>query len=56
LAKAQRGHFFHAGVNPKKVLMEFKISPDAIVPIGASSSIALRDCSCRRHVHHVSRR
>lgn len=34
LAKAQRGHFFHAGVNPKKVLMEFKISPDAVVPVG----------------------
>lgn len=35
LAKPQRGHFYHAGVTPKKVLMEFKVSPDAVLPPGA---------------------
>jgi len=34
LAKPQRGHCHHAGVPPKKVLMEFAISPDAILPPG----------------------
>jgi len=34
LDKSERGHFFRAGVPPKKVLMEFKVSPDAVLPIG----------------------
>jgi len=34
LTKPQRGHCHHAGVPPKKVLMEFAISPDAILPPG----------------------
>jgi len=37
LDKSERGHFFRAGVPPKKVLMEFKVSPDAVLPIGAPS-------------------
>ncbi len=34
MPKPLRGHFFNANITPKKVLMEFKVSPDAVLPVG----------------------
>lgn len=32
------GHFKKAGVSPKRIVKEFPVTPDAHVPVGASSS------------------
>ena len=41
--KQMLGHFRKAGVAPKRIVKEFKVTPDAHVPIGASRVIvALR--------------
>ena len=35
LSKAQRGHFAVAKVEPKRKLAEFRVSEDAVIPVGA---------------------
>jgi len=35
LSKAQRGHFAVAKVEPKRKLAEFRVSDDAVIPVGA---------------------
>jgi large subunit ribosomal protein L3 len=35
LSKAQRGHFAIAKVEPKRKLAEFRVSDDAVIPVGA---------------------
>jgi len=35
VAKAQRGHFAKAQVEPKKKLVEFRVAPDALIDVGA---------------------
>ncbi|MBI1273132.1 MAG: 50S ribosomal protein L3 [Alphaproteobacteria bacterium] len=35
LTKAQRGHFAKAKVEPKKQMAEFRVSPDAVLDVGA---------------------
>lgn len=32
--RAQRGHFLRSKLPPKKAVMEFKVSPDAVLPVG----------------------
>jgi len=34
-----RGHFKKAGVSPKRIVKEFPVTPDALVPVGRSSII-----------------
>lgn len=34
----QRGHFKAAGVNPKYKVQEFRVTPDAVLPVGAELS------------------
>jgi len=31
-----RGHFSKAGVSPKRIVKEFPVTPDALVPVGRS--------------------
>lgn len=38
LSKAQRGHFAKAKVEPKRKLVEFRVSPDALLEVGAELS------------------
>ena len=38
VTKAMRGHFAKAKVEPKRKLAEFRVSPDAILPVGAELS------------------
>ena len=40
LTKSVRGHFAKAGVEPKRRLVEFRVSEDAMLPVGASLSAA----------------
>jgi len=40
LTKAVRGHFAKAGVEPKRRLVEFRVSEDALLPVGARLSPA----------------
>jgi large subunit ribosomal protein L3 len=35
LTKADRGHFAKAGVEPKRKLQEFRVTPDMAMPVGA---------------------
>jgi large subunit ribosomal protein L3 len=35
VSKAMRGHFAAAKVEPKRKLAEFRVSPDAVIPVGA---------------------
>ena len=35
VSKAMRGHFAKANVEPKRKLVEFRVSPDAVVDVGA---------------------
>src|SRR5580704_1529835 len=35
LTKAQRGHFAVAKVEPKRKIAEFRVSDDAVIPVGA---------------------
>ena len=35
VSKAMRGHFAKAKVEPKRKLVEFRVSPDALIEIGA---------------------
>jgi len=39
LTKAQRGHFAKAGVAPRRKLVEFRVSDDALLPVGAELSV-----------------
>lgn len=38
VSQAQRGHFAKAKVEPKRKLVEFRVSPDALVDVGAELS------------------
>ncbi len=38
VSKSMRGHFAKAKVEPKRKLAEFRVSPDAILPVGAELS------------------
>lgn len=38
VSKAMRGHFAKARVEPKKALVEFRVSPDALLDVGAELS------------------
>jgi large subunit ribosomal protein L3 len=40
VSKAQRGHFAKAKVEPKRRLAEFRVSPDALIEVGAELSAA----------------
>ena len=40
VAQAQRGHFAKAKVEPKKKLVEFRVSPEALIEVGAELSAA----------------
>ena len=40
LTKAVRGHFAKAGVEPKRRLVEFRVTEDALLPVGARLSAA----------------
>ena len=40
VAKPQRGHFAKAEVEPKAKLVEFRVSDDALIPVGSSLSPA----------------
>jgi large subunit ribosomal protein L3 len=40
VSKAQRGHFARAKVEPKAKLAEFRVSEDALVPVGAEITAA----------------
>jgi large subunit ribosomal protein L3 len=40
LTKSVRGHFAKAGVEPKRRLVEFRVSEDALLPVGARLSPA----------------
>jgi large subunit ribosomal protein L3 len=40
LTKAVRGHYAKAGVEPKRRLVEFRVSEDALLPVGARLSAA----------------
>jgi len=40
LTKSVRGHFAKAGVEPKRRLVEFRVSEDALLPVGARLSAA----------------
>ena len=33
--KQMLGHFNRAGVSPKRIVKEFRVSPDAHIPVGA---------------------
>ena len=35
LSKAVRGHFAKQGVEPRRKVVEFRVSPDALVPVGS---------------------
>lgn len=39
LTRAQRGQFAKAGVEPKRKLVEFRVSDDAVLPVGARLSV-----------------
>jgi len=39
VTKPMRGHFAKAKVEPKRKLVEFRVSPDALVPVGAELSV-----------------
>jgi len=39
VTKPMRGHFAKAKVEPKRKLVEFRVSPDAVVPVGAELSV-----------------
>jgi large subunit ribosomal protein L3 len=39
ITKAERGHFARAGVEPKRKLVEFRVSEDALLPVGAELSV-----------------
>lgn len=38
VVKPQKGHFAAAGVSPKRALMEFRVTPDALIPPGTRLS------------------
>src|SRR5579885_1086335 len=40
VSKPQRGHFAKAKVEPKRRLAEFRVSPDAVLPVGAEITAA----------------
>jgi len=40
VTKPQRGHFAKAKVEPKKKLAEFRVTPDALIEVGAELSVA----------------
>ncbi len=39
LSRSQRGQFAKAGVEPKRKLVEFRVSDDAVLPVGARISV-----------------
>ncbi|MBT5435060.1 MAG: 50S ribosomal protein L3 [Rhodospirillaceae bacterium] len=39
LTRAQRGHFAKAGVEPLRKTVEFRVSEDAVLPVGAEISV-----------------
>lgn len=39
VSKAMRGHFAKARVEPKRKLAEFRVDPDALLPVGAELSV-----------------
>jgi len=39
LSKAQRGHFAKAKVEPRRTVVEFRVSPDALLDVGAELSV-----------------
>lgn len=39
LHKAQQGHFAHKGLDPKAYLTEFKVSPNAVLPVGTKITV-----------------
>ncbi len=39
MSKAERGHFAKAKVEPKRRMVEFRVSPDAMVDVGAQLSV-----------------
>ena len=40
VTKPERGHFAKARVEPKRKLVEFRVSPDALIEVGAELSVA----------------
>ncbi|KAJ9127548.1 hypothetical protein QFC24_000957 [Naganishia onofrii] len=40
ITRQMLGHFKKAGVEPKKVVREFRVTPDAVLPVGAELSVA----------------
>lgn len=37
--RAERGHFAKAEVEPKRTVAEFRVSPDAVIPVGAEITV-----------------
>ena len=55
-AKALRGHFARAEVEPKRKVAEFRVSPENLIDVGAEiTADALRSRPVRRRDRHVDR-
>ena len=54
VTQPMRGHFAKAKVEPKKKLVEFRVTPDALIEVGAELSVDAfpRRPVRRRHRHH----
>ena len=45
VTKQMLGHFNRAGVSPKRIVKEFRVSPDAHIPVGAYDARHLKKVS-----------
>ncbi|GLK57842.1 50S ribosomal protein L3 [Methylopila capsulata] len=39
VTRAERGHFAKAEVEPKRKIVEFRVTPDAVIPVGAEITV-----------------